>query len=167
MDQWNNVPMANIPRRWLTLEEQKMWRAYLESHFRLFKYLNDDVEKHSHFDSLTYEILVRLSESPERSMRMKDLAASVSAAKSRLTYRIGQLEKEGWVQRSGVEEDRRGQQCVLTDKGFSILEQAAPHHVEAVLTQFIEKIPSDKIAELTEIWNAIAEDVHVPACDGK
>lgn len=151
--------MAQLPRRWLTQDEQQLWRSYLYGYFRLNAFLEDNVMKHSGFDMLTYEILVRLSESPHRAMRMKDLAQSVSAAKSRLTYRITQLEEKRWVKRTGVEGDRRGQMCTLTDTGFEVLKDAAPHHVEAVLSEFIEAIPPAKVKELTSLLNAIAADV--------
>ncbi len=64
------MKMEQVPKRWLNDEEQKLWRSYLESQFRLFKILNADMEKHAGFDGLTYEIFVRLSESENRSMRM-------------------------------------------------------------------------------------------------
>lgn len=154
--------MGKKPRRWLTKQEQQLWRSYLEAQFRLTKYLNIDVEKNSGFDSLTYEILVRLSESPERSLRMSSLGERVSAGKSRLTYRISQLEKMGWVKRTEAPEDKRGQLCVLTDKGFKILDDAAPAHVQAVLTQFIDQIKPSDVKKLKEIFDSIAPNVQ---CD--
>ncbi len=159
--------MENQPKRWLTLEEQKLWRAYLAAGFRLNKTLNDDMESNAGFDHLTYEIFVNLSENENRSMRMTDLAKSVSANKSRLTYRVTQLEIDGLVQRSDAVEDGRGQVCVLTDKGFAVLEKFAPIHVDGVLKNFIEPIGSDEVEHLTKIFNSIAPDVEFLGCVDK
>lgn len=148
-----------LPQRWLTEKEQRLWRSYLGAHFRLSKYLNTDLEETAGFDHLTYEIFVNLSESPDRSMRMTDLAKSVSSIKSKLTYRIDQLEKQGLVKRHECEIDGRGQWCVLTEKGFSKLESAAPHHVQAVLESFIEPIDSKEVEKLISIFDSIAPSV--------
>jgi len=153
--------VPEIPRRWLSDKEQKLWRAYLGSWFRLSETLNDDLEKNSGFDHLTYEIFVNLSESPDRSLRMTELANRVSAHKSRLTYRIGQLEEQGLVERKTCSEDGRGQWCVLTDKGFVTLEDAAPHHVEAVLTNFVEAIEPADVDHLIDVLNNISPSVPV------
>lgn len=148
--------MTNKPKRWLTRDEQKLWRAYLGAYFRLDGVLNRDLETNAGFDLLTYEIMVNLSESPNRSMRMSELAKRVSAQKSRLTYRIGQLEIEGWVERKSVQGDGRGLDCVLLNKGFAVLEKFAPLHVEGVLENFIEPIPRSQVSNLTDIFNSIA-----------
>ena len=148
--------MAQLPKRWLTREEQVLWRSFLGAFFRLNEHLNNDLEMNGGFDLLTYEILVNLSESPQRSMRMSELAKRVSAQKSRLTYRITQLELDGWVQRRSADEDGRGLDCVLLDKGFKVLEKFAPRHVDAVLKNFIEPIGKSDIAHLTRIFNSIA-----------
>ena len=118
--------MTDLPERWLDEDEQKLWRAYIQSNIRLRKLINEDLENNAGFDELTYEIFVRLSESDDRALRMSELADVISSSKSRLTYRIEQLEKQGLVERRTCSEDGRGAWCTLTDKGFSVLEKAAP-----------------------------------------
>lgn len=148
--------MANGPKRWLSKEEQQLWRAFIGAQSRLHKILNYDLETNAGFDLLTYEIFVNLSENENRSMRMTDLAKSVSANKSRLTYRVTQLELDGLLKRSNAKEDGRGQLCVLTDKGFAILEKFAPMHVDGVLKNFIEPTSGEDIKRLTKVLNSIA-----------
>ena len=148
--------MAKLAKRWLSSEEQELWRAFLGAQYRLFKLLNDDMEEKAGFDHLTYEIFVNLSESENHSMRMADLAKSVSAIKSKLTYRINLLEEEGLVKRTCAEEDGRGQLCILTKKGYAILEKFAPYHVEAVLENFVEAFDPSEIESCTKVLNKIA-----------
>lgn len=148
--------MADQPKRWLSKEEQQLWRAFISAQSRLYKILNYDLETNAGFDHLTYEIFVNLSESENQSMRMTDLAKSVSANKSRLTYRVTQLEQDGFVKRVDALEDGRGQVCVLTKKGFAILEKFAPMHVDGVLSNFIEPISGEDVKHLTDVFNSIA-----------
>ena len=46
-----------------------------------------------------YEILVRLSEAPDRSLRMTQLAEASSSSKSRVSHAVARLEERGWVRR--------------------------------------------------------------------
>lgn len=150
--------MADLPERWLTDEEQKLWRSYLGAFMRLNKAINEDLESNAQIDGLTYEIFVRLSDAQDHAVRMTELAEVVNASKSRLTYRIEQLEKKGLVVRRTCEEDGRGAWCTLTEKGFSELKNIAPSHVQTVLNEFIKQIPSDKKDELVKLFDSIAKE---------
>jgi DNA-binding MarR family transcriptional regulator len=156
---------GGVPRRWLNEDEQKLWRAYLGSFFRLTKVLNNDLENFAGFDMLTYEILVYLSESKNREMRMKTLSYYTNAQKSRLTYRIKQLEEQGLVVRKSTIEDGRGSLCQLTDKGFEVLRNTAPIHVEGVLTNFTEPTSSDNLMELIKLFDSIAPNIEQGPCE--
>lgn len=151
--------MAKLPRRWLTENEQKLWRSFLGAQIRLHDTLNGDLETNSGFDHLTYEIFVNLSESENHALRMTELAHKVSAQKSRLTYRVEQLEKQGLVERRSCEQDGRGQWCTLTDEGYQTLVQAAPRHVQAVLENFVDVIDPKDIDHLVGVLDAIAPQV--------
>lgn len=150
---------AKLPSRWLSSKEQKLWRAYLGAQFRLAKLLDEDFDESAGIDHLTYEIFVNLSESKDHSMRMTELAKSVSAQKSKLTYRIDQLEKQGLVKRENCKQDARGQLCTLTKKGYDKLVRTAPHHVQAVLKNFIYPINPKEVSNLTKIFDSIASNV--------
>ena len=62
-----------------------------------------------------YEILVRLSEAPHRTLRMSELADAAESSRSRLSHAVARLEEAGWVRRESCPSDRRGQLAVLTD----------------------------------------------------
>ena len=79
-----------------------------------------------------YEILVRLSEAEDRTMRMSELAESTRSSRSRLSHAVTRLEERGWIERQECETDRRGQLAHLTDAGMAALAAAAPGHVAAV-----------------------------------
>ena len=57
--------------------------------------------------SLTeYEILVRLSERPERQMRMAQLADALAHSRSRVTHTVARMEKAGLVDALAVARGR-------------------------------------------------------------
>src|SRR3954471_14546694 len=124
--------MAKPETRWLKAEEQQAWRAFLEANRLLYDAIEAQLQHAAEMPHNYYEILVRLSEAPERSLRMTELAEKSVSSKSRISHAVARLEERGWVRRAECSSDRRGQLAQLTAKGFAALEQIAPGHVECV-----------------------------------
>ena len=123
--------MADSRTRWLSAEEQSAWRAFLAASQTLFSAVEAQLQRESGIPHGYYEILVNLSEAPDRSLRMSQLAEASTSSKSRLSHAVARLEERGWVERLDCPTDRRGQVARLTDAGFAALEAAAPAHVRA------------------------------------
>jgi DNA-binding MarR family transcriptional regulator len=139
---------------WLDAQEQHAWRAYLESSIRL----QAEIERGLRAQGLThayYEILVRLSESPNRSLRMSTLADCSVSSRSRLSHAVARLEEQGLVRREAATDDRRGQLCHLTDAGFARLAAAAPEHVRVVRSVLLDALTRDQLLALGEISRAV------------
>ena len=141
--------------RWLTGDEQRAWRAYLEATTLLFDALDRQLQADSGIPHGYYEILVRLSEEQGRSMRMSELADRTLSSRSRLSHAVSRLEERGWIERSECASDRRGHVARLTDEGFAALEAAAPGHVHAVRAAMIDRLTAAQIAQLEAIGAAI------------
>ena len=145
--------------RWLDQEQQRSWRAFLEAITHLQSALDAQLQSEAGMPHGYYELLVRLSESPDRRMRMSALAEAASSSRSRLSHAVAQLEARGWVRREPCPEDRRGQIAVLTDEGFAALAAAAPGHVEEVRRLLVDKLSPAQMRQLREISEAILADV--------
>jgi DNA-binding MarR family transcriptional regulator len=147
--------------RWLDAEEQRAWRAYLTATRGLGDTLDRELQRDSGLPHAYYEILVRLSEAPDRALRMSSLAESSNSSRSRLSHAVARLEEAGWVERRDCPTDRRGQVAVLTDKGFAALEAAAPGHVRGVREHLFDRLTPEQVRQLREICEAIAEPLGV------
>lgn len=145
---------------WLTQEQQVSWRAFLGGITVLMDQLDRDLRTHHDLSLGEYEILVRLSEAPGRSIRMAELAAAVAHSRSRVTHTISRLERDGIVRRDQCSEDGRGVSAVLTDHGFSVLEKAAHTHVTGVHDYLIENAPADEFATLGRIMERVTQTLH-------
>ena len=143
--------------RWLDEDEQAVWRAFLDANQLLFEQLDRQLQAEAGIPHAYYEILVRLSEAPERTMRMRDLAERCLSSRSRLSHAVARLEATGWVERRGTEGDRRGTVAVLTRAGLAALEKAAPGHVEAVRRHLFDRLSPAQVAQLGRISRAIAD----------
>lgn len=145
--------------RWLSDEEQRAWRTHLDVSRLLMHQLERDLQPHG-LTMNDYEILVNLSESPERRMRMSDLASATLQSKSRLSHQITRMEHVGLVRRESCDSDRRGLFAVLTEHGWDTMRRVAPHHVESVRRHFIDQLAPGELAALRRSLAPIAEKLH-------
>jgi DNA-binding MarR family transcriptional regulator len=141
--------------RWLDPDEQRAWRAYLCATQLLYSRLDRELQRDSGIPHAYYEILVRLSETPGRVLRMSELAEASESSRSRLSHAVARLEEARWVQRESCPTDRRGAFCRLTDEGFAALEAAAPLHVASVRRHLIDRLTPEQVRQLGEISDVI------------
>ncbi len=153
-----DVEGSTIPAvtRWLDAEEQAAWQAFLSGVAALRRGLEAQLQEEAGMPHAYYELLVRLSEAPDRSLRMSALADAVGSSRSRLSHAVAQLESRGWVRREASPCDGRGQVAVLNDEGFAALVQAAPGHVAAVRRLLIDRLTPEQVGQLRRIGEAIS-----------
>jgi DNA-binding MarR family transcriptional regulator len=141
--------------RWLDDDEQATWRAFLAAQRLLFDRLERQLQRDSGMPLAYYEILVRLSEAPNHTLRMSQLADSALSSRSRLSHAVARLEAEGWVRRRACAEDRRGSFAELTDEGLAKIRAAAPAHVDAVRAELFDPLTPAQRRALREISDAL------------
>ena len=120
------------PTRWLSAEEQNTWRAYLDATRLLLQALDRQLTRDAGISFTDFELLVVLSEAPQRQLRMRELADAVTTTRSGVTRAISRLVDTGWVRRVECEYDKRGTLAELTDAGAEKLAAASPGHVAEV-----------------------------------
>ncbi|WP_062212362.1 MarR family winged helix-turn-helix transcriptional regulator [Streptomyces sp. NBRC 109706] len=145
--------------RWLTEEEQRAWRTHLEVTRLLVHQLERDLQPFG-LTMNDYEILVNLSESDGRRMRMSDLAAATLQSKSRLSHQVTRMEKAGLVRREHCDSDKRGLFAVLTEHGWDTMREVAPHHVASVRRHFVDLLAADDLAALDRALRPVADHLH-------
>ena len=151
--------------RWLDAEEQKAWRAWLYSTQLLQDRLDRELTHQTGISHAYYEILVALSETPGRMMRMSELADRCLSSRSRLSHAVSRLEERGWIRRQLCAEDGRGQLAVLTDEGFAALEAAAPIHVESVRTHLFDQLSPVQVAAMRDFGETLLR--HLDPASGR
>ncbi|HEX5335521.1 MAG TPA: MarR family transcriptional regulator, partial [Propionicimonas sp.] len=67
---------TTLQPRWLDADQQRIWRSFLNGVAKINERLEAELRCYG-LDLGEYEILVHLSESPDRSLRMSDLADRV------------------------------------------------------------------------------------------
>jgi DNA-binding MarR family transcriptional regulator len=141
--------------RWLDADEQRAWRAWLYSSQLLQDRLDRELTHETGISHAYYEILVALSETPDRMLRMSELADRCLSSRSRLSHAVARLEERGWVRRQVCAEDGRGQLAVLTDDGFAALEGAARVHVDGVRRHLFDQLTPEQVAAMRDLGETL------------
>ena len=118
--------------RWLDADERETWLGLAGMLVRLGPALDAQLQRDAGLSYFEYQVLAMLSELPERTLRMSDLAGLTNGSLSRLSHVVGRLEKRGWVTRSQDPTNGRITLATLTHDGWTKVVEAAPRHVEEV-----------------------------------
>jgi DNA-binding MarR family transcriptional regulator len=141
--------------RWLEPDELAAWMSLAAMLFKLPGALDFQLQRDSNLTHFEYLVMAGLSESPDRSRRMSDLAGFSNGSLSRLSHVVKRLEKRGFVVRRPDAEDGRITVAELTDDGYQQLVAAAPGHVAAVREFVIDALDAEQLGQLKAIGDSI------------
>ena len=151
--------------RWLTAQEERVWRRWLTLNARLSATLQKELHDDSGLSMPDFEVLVHLTDSPEGRIRVTDLARLLQWERSRVSHHVTRMERRHLVQRVECTEDGRGAFIVITRRGRAAIEQAAPGHVETVRRLVFDVLsPAEVDALAMIIEKALAELDHPAEC---
>jgi len=154
---------STTPPRWLDQREQAAWRAFLA----MIRVVQEKSERQLQQDSAMphtyYLILAMLSEAPDRTLRMSELAAIAGSSQSRLSHAATRLEESGWIERRRCLTDKRGYLATLTDEGFAVLVATAPGHVAAVRSALFDPLSKEQVDQLASIAGTVVAAAELSA----
>jgi DNA-binding MarR family transcriptional regulator len=137
--------------RWLTAEEERVWRRWLTLNARLSATLQRELQNDAGLSMPDFEVLVHLTDSPAGRVRVTDLARLLQWERSRVSHHVTRMESRRLVQRVECAEDGRGAFVVITPRGRAAIEQAAPGHVNTVRRLVFDALSPEEIDALATI----------------
>lgn len=147
--------MADV--RWLSDDEQAFWRLYLATVSKVYRVVDEDLQKNHGLSNSDFGVLVSLSEAEGKTLRLHELGELLDWDRSRTSHQITRMEKRGLVEKTKCASDQRGVNVVLTDAGMSKLLDAVPGHVETVRKALFDVIDTADQAALTKALRKIYE----------
>jgi DNA-binding MarR family transcriptional regulator len=150
---------AAAPPRWLDDEQQSAWRAYAAATVKLRWALECQLQDDAGLSFIEYHALARLSENPEHTMRMSELAEVTNASLSRLSHLIKRLERRDLVRREPDPDDGRYTNAILTPAGWDLLVASAPAHVAKVRELLIDALSPAELRHLRTASERIIERI--------
>lgn len=167
---------------WLTPDERRAWLGVVAVMELLPAALDKQLQRDAELTLFDYMVIAMLSESPDRTRRMSDLASSTNATLPRLSHVVTRLEKRGLVSRCASTEDRRATDVRLTDAGWDHIVGAAPEHVRTARRFVLDALSPEQVGQLEGItramlqrldpemrfgsWARAAAEAADPACPG-
>jgi DNA-binding MarR family transcriptional regulator len=108
------------------------WSELEAEHARVREALEHALQREHRLSLTEYEVLRRLSDSPEGHRRIQELAEEIHLSQSALSRLVQRLEDDGYVCRNVCDHDRRGVFACVTDAGRKAQAEAHPTHVSVL-----------------------------------
>jgi len=124
----------------LTADEEALLRSLGPAMKVLVRAFGADLIREQGMSSTEYSVLMFLSEAPDRTLRLSDLAVRCQQSLSAVSRTIGRLEASGLARREQATHDARSFNAVLTDAGLSRLQEAWPTHVASVRRHLFDNL---------------------------
>ena len=152
--------MAAEQASWLTPDERAAWLALVGMAVKLPSALDAQLHADEGLSFFEYMILAVLSERPDRTVQMSEIAELTSASLSRLSHTVTRLEGQGFVRRERIPGAGRRTNAVLTDAGHAKVTAAAPAHVQRVRELVINAVAPEDLAVLRRVGDQVLERIN-------
>ncbi len=141
--------MNNV--RWLSAEQLQAWIKLVAVVELLPGALDGQLQRDAGLTHFEYFTLAMLSEAPNRTLRMTQLAAATNSTLPRLSHVASRLETRGFLERTPCPEDRRATNASLTEEGWKKVVATAPGHVATVRENVVDALDDTDIADLDRV----------------
>ena len=136
--------------------ETDVWIGLLETHKRLTRALNAELEAEHGLSLSALELLSRLAAAENQVLRLSDLAERSGLSLSRVSRIVDALERRGLVERRRCPEDRRARNAGLTAAGTELLESAQTTHSAGVHARFFAQVEPAELDALAAVFGRLA-----------
>jgi DNA-binding MarR family transcriptional regulator len=148
---------------WLAPGELASWMSVIRLITRLPWAIDTRLQHDSDLSMIEYMTLAMLSEAPDRTLRMSELADRTSSSLSRLSHLAKRLEARGFVRREPDSADGRFTNAILLQAGLAELESAAPAHVAYVRHLVVDNLSPERLRRLGQDAERILQRIDSPA----
>ena len=145
--------------RWLDEEEMAAWLPLLRVVQLLPQAMDRQLRQEAGIGHAYYQVLAMLSDQPDRTLSMGELARLAATSPSRLSHAVAAMEERGWVRRRPCPTNRRIQYATLTDEGLALLERLAPGHVGEVRRLVFDRLTPGEVAQLRSLARTLVDEL--------
>ncbi|GLW66180.1 MarR family transcriptional regulator [Actinomadura rubrobrunea] len=141
----------------LSPRELRAWLGFLTASHLLEHEMERRLKRDGGLSHPEFEVLLKLAQAEGRRMRMSDLAREAMLSKSRLTYQVTRLERDGLVRRRACDSDRRAVWAELTDEGAARLARVRPGHRAVVRDLLIDALTEEELEVLGAALDRVSD----------
>jgi DNA-binding MarR family transcriptional regulator len=144
------------------VDQLRVWREYIETAEIMRNRLSAQLQGESALSSGDYQVLLALSEAPQRTLRSAELAAVIEWERSRLSHHLGRMEKRGLIARAACADDPHGVDVTGTRDGMEQLRAASVPHLRAVKELFIDALTPEQLDAVDDIVRSLRAHLAAP-----
>jgi DNA-binding MarR family transcriptional regulator len=134
------------------------WVGMLETHKRLTRALEAELEAEHGLSLSGLELMGRLAAADERILRLSQLAELTGLSLSRVSRIMDVLEERELVERRLCPADGRARNAWLTPKGLELVRAAQASHFAGVQRRFFDHMEPEEITALATTFARFAPD---------
>jgi len=168
VDTTRKAAAADQDVNWLSAEQLHEWQSLVTLLMTLPAAMDGQLRRDAGVNLFEYHVLAALSDAPDRTLVLSDLAGLAQGSLSRLSHAITRLERAGWVvRRSCTDGGNRRTEALLTDAGWAKLEDIAPGHVGQARRLVIDALAPEQLTALGDAARTITEAIAAqvpPSC---
>lgn len=146
---------ASTPRRAPSPDQLRIWRRYIETAEVLRTRLGTQMQLESDLSTGDYQVLLTLSEAPDRTLRASVLATEIGWERSRLSHHLGRMEKRGLITRARCADDGHGVDVAATDAGLDRFRAGSVPHLRAVKELFLDALDPTELDHVEQLTTAL------------
>ena len=113
------------------------WRGFLTAHAHVTRHISAALTAAELPDLTWYDLLWALYSSPDRALRVNELAREVVLSATAMSRFVDRVEAAGYVSRRPDPSDRRALQVAITDAGVDLLRRMWPVYREGIAEHFV------------------------------
>ena len=148
--------MADSPRA-LDPTELGAYLSLIEVSSLLRHTVEQQLQETGDLSYVQFQLLARLGDSPEGSLRMTDLADGVVYSRSGLTYQAQLLEKRGLVGRAPSIDDERSTTVTITSEGLATLAKVFPGHIAVLYELLLAPLQREDVSTLADVLGRVRD----------
>lgn len=143
------------------------WIGLLETHKRLTRALDAELEAQYGLTLSGVEVLGRLAAAEERALRLTALAGACGLSLSRISRIVDALEGRELVERRSSPGDARAVEAHLTPSGLALVRNAQTSHFASVNDRFFEHLSPSEIETLAAVFARFAPRAKADCTSGE
>jgi DNA-binding MarR family transcriptional regulator len=125
----------------------------------LFRRFDADLQREQRLSFADYIVLFFVSQVPEQTLGLSELAARCQQSPSAISRTVGRLKADGLVRREQSKHDARAYNAILTEAGLARLQRATPLHHDCVRRYLLDQLHGIDLRALgTALERIAAED---------
>jgi len=143
------------------------WIGMLETHKRLTRALDAELEAEHGLSLSGVECLGRLAAADDRAMRLTALAKATGLSLSRISRIVDTLEARQLVERRSSAGDARAVEAHLTPGGLDLVRHAQSSHFASVNERFFEQLSGEELEVLARVFGRFVPREAEPCLGGE